>query len=156
MNNNLSASGSKSTLFLMEQLIVILIFSFCAAVCVKIFVVSFIMTSDSNDMTNALRIAQSGAECYKAVAGDSEYAASILGGGIVKDGVVSVYYDSDWHVCEGSEAAYILKFTEDKGQYTDSNIPESLLFNIISVEKITGEEIAALTVATVGGNIRDE
>ena len=153
MNNR---SGSNSTLFLMEQLIVILIFSFCAAVCVKIFVVSFIIASDSNDMTNAMRIAQSGAECYKAADGDAEYAASILGGGTVIDGSILVYYDKDWQICKEDEAVYVLKFTEDKDLYELTSVarPENLFLSNISVEKINGEEITALTVAAIGGNTR--
>ena len=150
MNNR---SGSKSTLFLMEQLIVILIFSFCAAVCVKIFVVSYIMVSESNDMTNALRIAQSGAECYKAYSGDAEQAAKALGGGTAKDNAILVYYDKNWRVCEESDAAYTLKFAEGTGQYTE-NASERLLFSDISVEKITGGEITSFTVAAIGRNVR--
>ena len=152
-----NSSGSKSTLFLMEQLIVILIFSFCAAICVKIFVVSFMVVSDVNDTTNALRIAQNGAECYKAVSGDAEYAASILNGGVSvsKDdsGNSVVYYNENWAACEKAEAVYILKFTEDKGKYAEESVSETLLFNNISVEKITGEEITALTVAAIGKGI---
>ena len=155
MNNR---SGSKSTLFLMEQLVVILIFSFCAAVCVKIFVVSFITASESSDMRNALRIVRSGAECYKASDGDARQAAQILSGGeiTIKDNSILVYYNKKWYVCNETEAAYILKFTEDNGQYPLESIfrPENLFLSIISVEKIDGGEIIALNVSAIGGSAK--
>lgn len=151
MNNR---SGSKSTLFLMEQLIVILIFSVCAAVCVKIFVVSYIMVSDASDANTALRMAQNGAECYKAVAGNAESAAAILEGNVTADGVC-VYYDKQWRNCGESEAAYVLKLEEELNIKIEETqeVPESLIFGNITVEKISGEELVSLTVAA-GRNAR--
>jgi hypothetical protein len=100
--------------------------------------------NDSNDLSNALIVAQSGAESYKAFAGNAEEAARILGGGIVRNDSVLVFYDENWGICNENEAAYILKFTKIN---KTENLPESLLFSKISVEKITGEEIISLNVA---------
>ena len=64
------ANRSKHTLFLMEQLVVILVFAICAAVTVRIFVGSFLMAENAKHMKNALLIAESVAEVYKATDGD--------------------------------------------------------------------------------------
>ena len=61
---------SKSTLFLMEQLVVIAVFAICAAVCVYILARSYLMTVEAVDSRHALLIAENAAEMYKAFDGD--------------------------------------------------------------------------------------
>ncbi|MDR0273537.1 MAG: hypothetical protein LBI27_09500 [Clostridiales bacterium] len=63
---------SKSSLFLMEQIVVITVFAICAAVCVKILSLSFIMTDDAVVTRNALLAAENAAESFKAFSGDLE------------------------------------------------------------------------------------
>ena len=137
--------GLKSSLFLMEQLIVILIFALCAAICVKIFVSSYIIASDSKDLNHALLIAESGAECYKAAAGDMESTARILGGSLQGAGAaLTVFYDDKWRVCGDNEAAYVLRMTDQ----TAADAFVSLLRSDLSVEKIAGPEtLIAFSVA---------
>ena len=139
--------GLKSSLFLMEQLIVILVFALCAAICVKIFVSSYIIASDSKDLNHALLIAESGAECYKAAAGDMGKAAHILGGSLQSGvaGGLTVFYDDRWRVCADNEAAYVLRIINQAPEHTLA----SLLFSDLTVEKIAGPEtLIAFSVAT--------
>lgn len=141
-------NSSRTTLFLMEQLIVILIFAICAAVCVKIFVGSYTMVSDSRDKKNSLIVAESGAECYKALGGDADKIAMYLDGtatGSDEDGVITVYYNKSWQACEGADADYLMQISS-----RESEEYGSLLFGDISVEKVTGEEIISLTVCARG------
>lgn len=144
MNNR-----SRSTLFLMEQLLAILVFAICAAACVKIFVGSYIIASESKDMNKALLIAESAAECYKAAAGDVGEAAAILDGNVsaaAKGYVITVYYNKQWQECEEDQAAYVMRLTSP-------NAPENAVAPVvgdISVEKITGEVIIAITAAARG------
>lgn len=137
MNNR-----SRSALFLMEQLIVITIFAVCAAACVKIFVVSYIMVSDSRDLNHALPVAESGAECFKAAAGDAEKVTMILGGSVNAD-MISVFYDEQWQTCGEDSASFVMRLMI---RYPVEAL-SSPVFGDISVEKITGEEIIAFTVA---------
>lgn len=132
----------KSALFMMEQLIVILIFAVCAAVCVEIFAASFIMSGESRDINNALIISECGAESYKAASGSFEKIALVLGGHISESGV-SVYYDENRQVCVESRAAYIMNIVYKSPPDT----PAVLAFSNISVVTIDGEQIIAFTVA---------
>ena len=144
---------SRSTLFLIEQLIVITVFAVCATVCVSIFVDSYLMANYTRDINHALAAAKGGAECFKAY-GDPRKTAAVLGGddgsGDATDGVV--YYDAGWRVCGAAEAAYALRLRPG----SDEVLPLSLCQ--LSVEKISGEEIIGFTVAVrrMAGGLRDE
>lgn len=131
----------KSSLFLMEQLIAILVFAICAAVCVRVFAASFAMSNEGRDMNNALIIAKNGAECYKSVSGDGENMAHVLSG-VYTDNEVRVYYDEKRQPCGEDSAAYILSIT---GQNKEE--AGTLHFGELSVEKSNGEEIIAFEVA---------
>ena len=101
---------SKSTLFLMEQIIVITVFAVCAAACVKIFVVSYLITVDSVDIRNALHVAESAAETYKATFGDTGRAVRILSNefGNYNDNMFSMYYDQNWRPSNSDNASFVL------------------------------------------------
>lgn len=141
---------SKSALFLIEQTIAILIFAVCALVCVRIFVGSHIMANDSGNINQALRIAESAAESFKASGGDAGRAAQILTGSIAaadcgneSNSEITVYYDNEWQVCAKESAAYRVSF-----KYPDmSDASAYLVLSNLAVETMTGEEIIALTVA---------
>jgi len=134
---------SRSTLFLLEQLIVITIFAVCASVCVKIFIESFLIANKARDINHALSAAKNAAECFK-IYGDPGKTAAVLSGREHASGVpyAAVYYDAKWRVTDAAEAAYVLRLR---------NVPDNktvrLLLCEISVKKITGEELIRLTVA---------
>jgi len=141
MNNR-----SRSTLFLIEQLIVIAVFALCAAACARILTAAYFSARDSRDLSNALNAAENGAEAYKATGGDVSKVAEVLGGIIDKTGgadAAIVYYDSAWTVCGEGSAKYRL-LLKNGGALDDSAY---LSAGELSVEKLTGEEIVAFTVA---------
>lgn len=133
-------------MFLLEQLIVIAIFAICAAACVKIFVYAYITTNEAKDMSNALLVAESGAECYKAVGGDAVQVADILGGEAQANGVITVYYNNEWQPCAEEAAAYILTLTA-LPLHTEPYAPLSA---DLAVNNSNGEELVTFTV-TAGG-----
>ena len=137
---------SKSTLFLIEQLIVIAVFALCATACVRIQSTAYFYQRDSKDISNALLVAQSGAESLKAVSGNFAMVAEILGG--VAEGAsgtsVVVYYDSKWHVCGPSDASYVLRIVGSGAEPASA----PLLTGELSVEKTTGEGLVSFTVIT--------
>lgn len=57
---------SKSQIFLMEFIIVILFFSICVTICLKAFVEANQMSGESKRINHAILIAESAAECIKA------------------------------------------------------------------------------------------
>ena len=139
MNNR-----SRSTLFLIEQLIVIAVFALCAAACVRILADSYFTATNSRDLSNALLAAESGAESFKATGGNIGRVAELMRG--VSDNVngspaAVVYYDRQWNVCGESAAFYKLSLV------CDGPVERLALFEgELSVEKITGEELVSLTV----------
>ena len=86
---------SKSTLFLMELIIVIFFFSICAAICVNVFGSAQQMARDSHHLSNAVMPARSPPGCYKSADGDTGAAVELLDGAMSEDHGI-VYYDKEW------------------------------------------------------------
>ena len=148
MNNR-----SRSTLFLIEQLIVIAVFALCAAACARILTSAYFSANESRDLGNALHIAESGAECFKAAGGDIGKVAQVLGGVTISNfpeyGVSSavVFYDSKWLVCKEDNADYRLLLAIERDPPPDL----TLITGSLIVEKLTGDEIIALSIAARQG-----
>lgn len=138
MNNR-----SRSTLFLIEQLIVIAVFAVCAAACTKILTSAYFSTKDSRDLSNAIHAAESCAESFKATGGDFAETAKILGGSSSAGGssAAVIYYNERWLSCNENEALYKLRLNET--MVDDEYLSEATL----SIEKITGEVIISFPVA---------
>jgi len=140
---------TKSTLSLIEQIIVIAVFAFCAAVCVNIIVSSYLMTVNAVDTRNALTVAESAAESFKAFEGDTERVFRLLGepdSGYATHNVLVIYYDANWQPSRESDASFVLRLTTvvDNGS--------AVVFASISVIKIDdGVELISLTVAARRG-----
>ena len=142
---------SKSTLFLIEQLIVIAVFAICAVACISILTSAYFTANDSQATNHAILKAESAAEAFKATDGDIEAIANVLGGtsGTAADGVsgVAVYYDSSWQVCSEGNASYQLGLVV----YAPGDQKPGLIKGEITVLKITGEELVSFPIATRGG-----
>jgi hypothetical protein len=140
---------SKSTLFLIEQLIVIAVFAICAAACIRILTNAFFYSKDSRDISIALLAAESGAESFKAVTGDLERIAELIGGDVyIIDGgdtVLIVYYDLKWQPSCEDEAFYVMRMANVR----DEAAPPRLLTGEVTVERVTGEELVSIPVAVV-------
>jgi type II secretory pathway pseudopilin PulG len=139
---------SRSTLFLIEQLIVIAVFAICAAACARILTSAYFSAKDARDLSNAILAAESSAEIFKASYGDFGKVAELMGGvsGVVDGSAVAVvYFDDSWHVCAVDEAYYQLVLICGAGT-------APLLSGDLSVENLlTGEEILAFTVYVRAG-----
>ena len=139
MNNR-----SRSTLFLIEQLIVIAVFALCAAACVRILTDAYFTTNNSKDKSNALLVAESGAESFKASSGDLGMVARIMGGTSGDVGgspAAIVYYDAQWKICASeSSASFVLYLFGGAADYA------SLRSGDILVQRISGEELVSFSV----------
>ncbi len=104
---------SKTSLFLMELIITILLFAACGAVCVRLFVTSYVMTKDTVELNESVSIAQGFAEVMRGTDGDIDsviehYPMAVRGG----DGFFEVYYNEDFEMCSyGDGAAYVSDVT---------------------------------------------
>lgn len=133
LNGNNLKSRSKSSLFLMELIIVLMFFSLCAATCMQIFANAKVKTDYSRDLTNAAFTAESVAEVYKALDGDLEATASKCDGEAVSDGVIEIYYDKDWNPTAQDGAVYVMTVTETE--------TEDIEKAFIEVDDVEGENI---------------
>jgi type II secretory pathway pseudopilin PulG len=143
---------SKSTLFLIEQLIVTAVFAICAAACISILTVSYFYAIDSQSTGNAILKAESAAEIYKATGGNVLLTADLLGGvaetggpGHFGDYNAAVYYDKSWNISNEPDAAFILRINSTGTSYASHGL--ILQSGGITVEKNTGEQLVAFTVA---------
>jgi len=132
---------SKSTLFLIEQLIVVAIFAICAVACVRILTTAYFYARDTRDLSHAIIIAENAAESFKATSGDFERTASLIGGRVDNFGgysAVVVYFDSSWHLVDDPaqrQAYYVLYLISTIREYDISRIQPSNL----AVFRQTGE-----------------
>lgn len=127
---------SKSTLFLMELIIVIFFFSICAAICVNVFGSAQQMARDSHNLSNAVMAARSAAGCYKSADGDIGAAVELLDGAMSADHGI-VYYDKEWQqVVSADESRFYLLIDplERSGEAVvavfESNSSEDALFQL--------------------------
>ena len=89
-------SNSNSSLFLIELVIVILLFSICSAVSMRMFVTSRQLVQRSNALSSGVLTAQSAAECYKAYKGELNKVSERLDGKTEGGSKVLVGYDAQW------------------------------------------------------------
>ena len=90
---------SKSAIFLFELMIIILVFTFAAAICSSIFAGAYKMSTESHDLTMSSINAQAVAEHYKA------------GDGLAD----TLYFDRDWKACDAAGAHYTVALEEQAG-----------------------------------------
>ena len=103
---------SKTSLFLMELVLMILFFAVSAAVCMRVFAAAQLRSDRSSDLSNASLQAQSAAECWKRTEGDAAATAALLGGTETDSGM-TLYLDGHWQPCTEAEADYMLQLAAD-------------------------------------------
>ena len=142
---------SKSTLFLIEQLIVIAVFAVCAVACISILTAAYFNANDSQATNHAMQKAESCAEVFKVTGDDFGAIANIMGGtttsaglGISGVAVVAVYYNSSWQISNESNANFVLRLIIESALNIHDH---SLIQGKVIVERISGEELVSLTVA---------
>jgi hypothetical protein len=142
-------SRSKSTLFLIEQLIVIAVFAMCAVACISILTAAYFNANDTRSVNHAILKAQSGAEVFKATGGDFDAMADIMNGLVpAAEPSFIIYYDDTWQVCGLDNATYMLYITADAPLIKDDL---TLKQGRLTVSRITGEELISLTVTAREG-----
>lgn len=86
-------TSSKSSLFLIELIIVILFFSIAGAVCVSIFAQSHLISTESAELTMAVTRCQNAAEVLHSVGNNPQKLEALLGAKFQENGEFSVSYD---------------------------------------------------------------
>ncbi|MBC8571367.1 hypothetical protein [Zongyangia hominis] len=101
-------TSSKSSLFLLEMIFVILFFSLAAAVCVSLFAQAHAVSVKSSDLNAAVLRAQSAAECVKA---EGAGFAELLDHAQSDGEDTLLYYDGEWRSTSQEGAVYCLRVT---------------------------------------------
>ena len=87
--------SSRSGLFLLELMIVILFFAVTSAICMNLFVQAHLTSAAGSELTSAVREAQSVAELFKAADGDLKRLAESLDVRPIDGPTLNLYYDKD-------------------------------------------------------------
>ena len=103
---------SKSSLFLMEFIITLLLFAVCAAICMKLFAAADTLSKKTEELNNAVACAQGFAEVMRGTDGTIDsivkhYPESVKG----NEGFFEVFYDGDFIECSYDEAKYVSDIT---------------------------------------------
>jgi len=99
---------SKTSLFLMELVIVIMFFSVCAALCMQMFVKAHMIGIQTKELNHAVAISQGFAEVMRGTDGSLESILEYYPTAVTDNGTFfEVYYDRDFNTCDYSDAAYV-------------------------------------------------
>lgn len=109
--------ASKSGLFLMELLMVILLFAVCAAICLQMLAFASLKAQQAEDLSYGSMTADSCASCFQAYNGNLTQMATLLEGNVEGDRLV-VDYDQDWQPTTQGIYQLICEKTGNKGEIT--------------------------------------
>lgn len=106
---------SKAPLLLMEQMIMLLVFAFAAALCLQAFVKSDNISRRSENRDRALQEAQIAAEVIRHTKGDFKQAAELLGGSRYEEDSLQLVYDRDWNPAQDTMRYHLGIVLQDSG-----------------------------------------
>ena len=106
---------SKAPLMLMEQMIMLLVFAFAAALCLQAFVKSDNISRRSENRDRALQEAQSAAEVIRHTKGDLAQAAGLLGVEWYEEDGLLLAYDGDWNHSQNPTRYHLGVSLQDSG-----------------------------------------
>ena len=130
----MTINRSKSTLFLIEQLIVVAVFAICAVACIRIISTAYLHSRDSRDVGFAIIAAENLAENFKAAPDNFDRAQ------------ISIYYDKNWQIVTHSDSSYVAFF--DIINITEYPTHRLIEANI-NVKRNTGDELVSFNVAAI-------
>lgn len=139
-------SARRSSLFLLELMISILMFSVASAWCVRLFVTARSVVSETEEQNRAQNLAAGYAELFLASEDFDAFLVNEGAGKTESDGKVSYRFccDEDWNICGAEEGSFVFDITvTEKEDFAEC----SLLFRKAEEE----EEICSLTVEKYTG-----
>lgn len=131
-------SRSKSSLFLMELILVIMFFSISAAICMKVFASAKVKTDYSRNISNASFVAETIAENFKEYDGNLIKLSDKFSGDAEGD-ILVIYYDSEWKPCKKGAETFILTLERRSEKYVETGK--------ININSAKGDDIFELVVA---------
>lgn len=135
---------SKSSLVLMELIIVLLFFSLASTVCIQLFSKSHLLSTQTVNENKAVIHAQNLAECFLATEGDIAQMRNLFetSASDTNEHTVILLFDKDWKECGQENALYtasLVSHPEENGVITAD-------ITIASYNSASEESIYTLTV----------
>ena len=96
-----------SRAFFLELVMNLFLFVICAAICLQLFVMAYVRSTDSRILSEASIRMQTLAEIFKYERGDEALTARRIGG-VATGNEILVFYDKDWNLTSKSNAQYRL------------------------------------------------
>ncbi|MCI9532694.1 MAG: hypothetical protein HFH38_13380 [Lachnospiraceae bacterium] len=114
------SSNSHSSLFLMEMMIAIMLFSLASAVCLRMFATCHQISEDTKDLNMAVYQAGNAAELLRDAMKSAEGEGLGFPGCILAeypqamaDGAkLSIYYDADWKLCQEGDSTHCMEIVQ--------------------------------------------
>jgi hypothetical protein len=104
---NKTSGTSKSSLFLIEMLIVTLVLAWGSASCVRCFVNAHVMGQKTRELNHAVAIATGFAEVMRGTDGDIDSIIAVFPQAVKGDDTYfTMFYDADFNPCDADSAAY--------------------------------------------------
>lgn len=101
-------SKSKSSLFLMELILTVLLFAICSAICMKLFAASHQLGVKTWELNKSVATAQSFAEVMRGTNGSIDEIIKMYPSAVKSDdSYFEVFYDADFNECDFHEAVYV-------------------------------------------------
>ena len=121
----------RSGLFLMELMIAILFFTLASTICVRFFVKSHTLNTDSSNLSHAVNTATSTAEVFRTSEEPLKTLTELFPYGEATDESYCVYYDSNWRLCALEDACYTVS----------SRFLQETNFTICHIQVMEGEQL---------------
>lgn len=143
-------SARRSSLFLLELMISILMFSVASAWCVRLFVTARSVVSETEDQNRAQNLAAGYAEVFLA---SKDFEGFLLKEGAEKEqtgegNLYRFWYDGDWNIGREEDAAYYFETVVTKSgdfekcSFSFRRMEGEKIIYLLDVEKYTGGEAA--------------
>jgi hypothetical protein len=129
---------SKTPLFLMEIVIMLLVFAISASVCLKVFVQGEKISDESYNLDRACLETQKAAEYWQNSKGDIKETAELLQVAITGN-ELEIFYDEDWNATEKDAAFTLTMKTSGASAEIAIKDQEKELFSLMTEAVIFGE-----------------
>ncbi len=106
---------SHSSVFLLELMINIVLFSIVITVCLRIYLLGYKKSQETTQLTHAIVLVQDVCDCFQSCYGDSEKMLSYFPNGILQSTDMTLYYDQDFQKSSDLQDVYEIRisFTSD-------------------------------------------
>ncbi len=101
----------RSSLFLLELMIAILLFILSAAICIQVFVKAHTIEVKSTNLNEAVLASESVAEIFRSEEDFEMLLSDTLQADKLADDRFQIYYDKNWEITSQSDSAYVLEVT---------------------------------------------